>query len=125
LCKSTERHADRKGSPLGGIIYNVRGALDNPGLVEQFAKSVGSNVAGAMPNKSLTVICILAVLLLIGFCQIGLAAETPTVRIGSAEGSVSDTVDISINIVNASIIGAIQEVTGVPTIEIDFSETGR
>ena len=39
-------------------------------------------------------------------CQIGLAAETPTVRIGSAEGSVSDTVDISINIVNASVIGA-------------------
>jgi len=42
----------------------------------------------------------------IGFCRIGLAAETPTVRIGSAEGSVSDTVDISVNIVNASVIGA-------------------
>jgi hypothetical protein len=56
--------------------------------------------------KSRTVICILAVLLSFGFCQIGLAAETPTVRIGSAEGSVSDTVDISINIVNASVIGA-------------------
>jgi len=56
--------------------------------------------------KSHTKICILAVLLSIGFCQIGLAAGTPTVRIGSAEGSVSDTVDISINIVNASVIGA-------------------
>ena len=39
-------------------------------------------------------------------CQIGLAAETPTVRIGSAQGSVSDSVDISINIENASVIGA-------------------
>ena len=56
--------------------------------------------------KSHTIICVLAMLLSIGFCQIGLAAETPTVRIGSAEGSVSDTVDISINIVNASVIGA-------------------
>ncbi len=53
-----------------------------------------------------TVMCILAVLLSIGFCQIGLAAETPTVHIGSAEGSVSDTVGVSINIVNASVIGA-------------------
>jgi hypothetical protein len=56
--------------------------------------------------KSHTAICISAVLLSIGFCQIGLAAGTHTVRIGSAEGSVSDTVDISINIVNASVIGA-------------------
>lgn len=56
--------------------------------------------------KSHTVMCILAVLLSIGFCQIGLAAETPTVRIGSAEGSVSDTVSVSINIANASVIGA-------------------
>jgi PGF-pre-PGF domain-containing protein len=56
--------------------------------------------------KSHTIICVLAMLLSIGFCQIGLAAETPTVRIGNAEGSVSDTVDISINIVNASVIGA-------------------
>ena len=55
--------------------------------------------------KSHTVICISAVLFSIAFCQIGLAAETPIVHIGSAEGSVSDTVDISINIVNASVIG--------------------
>lgn len=47
-----------------------------------------------LPNirKSHTVICILAVLLSIGFCQIGMAVETLIVRIGSAEGSVSDTV---------------------------------
>jgi hypothetical protein len=56
--------------------------------------------------KPRSVIFVLAVLLSIGFCQIGLAAETPTVRIGSAEGNVSDTVDISINIVNESVIGA-------------------
>lgn len=53
ICKGIERHADRKGSPLGGIIYNVRGALDNPELVGQFAKSVGSNVVGAIPNEPL------------------------------------------------------------------------
>ena len=56
--------------------------------------------------NSRAVICILAVLLSIGFCQIGLAAETPTVCIGSAEGSVNGTVNISINIANASVIGA-------------------
>ena len=49
--------------------------------------------------------CILAVLLSTGFCQIGLAAGTHTLRIGSAESSVSDTVGVSINIVNASVIG--------------------
>jgi len=53
-----------------------------------------------------TKICISAVLLPIGFFQIGLAAGTPTVCIGSAEGSVIDTVDISIDIVNPSVIGA-------------------
>jgi len=56
--------------------------------------------------KSRTIICILAMLLSIGFCQIGMAEETPIVRIGSAQGSVSDSVDISINIENASVIGA-------------------
>ena len=56
--------------------------------------------------KSLTVIFILAVLFSIGFCQIGLAAEMPIVRIGSGDGSVSDTVSVSINIANAPVIGA-------------------
>lgn len=53
ICKGIERHAGRKGSPLGGIIYNVRGAIDDPKLVEEFAGGVGSEVVGAIPNDPL------------------------------------------------------------------------
>ena len=53
ICKGIERHASRKGSPLGGIVYNVRGAIDDPELVEEFAVGVGSEVVGAIPNDSL------------------------------------------------------------------------
>ncbi|VUT27515.1 MAG: nitrogenase iron protein [Candidatus Syntrophoarchaeum sp. GoM_oil] len=53
ICKGIERHAGRKGSPLGGIIYNVRGAIDDPGLVREFAESVGSKVVGMIPNDPL------------------------------------------------------------------------
>ena len=53
ICKGIERHAGRKGSPLGGIIYNVRGAIDDPELVGEFAEGVGSEVVGAIPNDPL------------------------------------------------------------------------
>lgn len=53
ICKGIERHASRKGSPLGGIVYNVRGAIDDPELVREFAAGVGSEVVGAIPNDSL------------------------------------------------------------------------
>jgi nitrogenase iron protein NifH len=53
ICKGIERHANRKGSPLGGIVYNVRGAIDDPELVGEFAVGVGSEVVGAIPNDSL------------------------------------------------------------------------
>ena len=53
ICKGIERHAARKGSPLGGIIYNVRGAIDDPELVREFAGGVGSEVVGAIPNDPL------------------------------------------------------------------------
>ena len=53
ICKGIERHARRKGSPLGGIIYNVRGAIDDPELVDEFAEGVGSEVVGAIPNDPL------------------------------------------------------------------------
>jgi nitrogenase iron protein NifH len=53
ICKGIERHAGRKGSPLGGIVYNVRGAIDDPKLVEEFAGGVGSEVMGAIPNDPL------------------------------------------------------------------------
>jgi len=50
ICKGIARHASREGSPLGGIVYNVRGAIDDLALVEEFAQSVGSKVIGAIPN---------------------------------------------------------------------------
>lgn len=50
ICKGIYRHASREGSPLGGIVYNVRGAIDDLVLVEEFAQSVGSKVIGAIPN---------------------------------------------------------------------------
>jgi len=53
ICKGIQRHADRGGSPLGGIIYNVRGAIDDFELVEEFAHSVGTNVVGAIPSDPL------------------------------------------------------------------------
>ncbi len=53
ICKGIERHASRKGSPLGGIVYNVRGAIDDPELVREFAGGVGSEVVGAIPNDPL------------------------------------------------------------------------
>ena len=53
ICKGIERHAVRKGSPLGGIVYNVRGAIDDPELVREFAGGVGSEVVGAIPNDPL------------------------------------------------------------------------
>jgi len=53
ICKGIERHAGRKESPLGGIIYNVRGVIDDLDLVEEFARSVGSGVVGAIPSDPL------------------------------------------------------------------------
>ena len=55
ICKGIARHASRGGSPLGGIIYNVRGLLDDISLVREFAKNVGSDVVGAIPyDKTIT-----------------------------------------------------------------------
>ncbi len=50
ICKGIARHASREGSPLGGIVYNVRGAIDDLSLVNEFADSVGTKVIGAIPN---------------------------------------------------------------------------
>ena len=50
ICKGINRHASREGSPLGGIVYNVRGAIDDFALVNEFAESVGTKVIGAIPN---------------------------------------------------------------------------
>jgi len=57
ICKGINRHARRDGSPLGGIVYNVRGAIDDLTLVEEFAQSVGSKVIGAIPSDTTIMEC--------------------------------------------------------------------
>ena len=57
ISKGIYRHASREGSPLGGIVYNVRGAIDDLALVEEFAQSVGSKVIGAIPNDPTIMEC--------------------------------------------------------------------
>jgi len=55
ICKGIARYADRDGTPLGGFIYNVRGMLDEPELVDRFAGQTGSRVIGSIPsNKEIT-----------------------------------------------------------------------
>ena len=53
ICKGIERHAGRGGSTLGGIVYNVRGSLDDLELVEEFAATIGSTVTGSIPSDPL------------------------------------------------------------------------
>jgi len=53
ICKGIERHAGRGGSALGGIVYNVRGSLDDLELVEEFAAKIGSKVTGSIPSDPL------------------------------------------------------------------------
>ena len=57
ISKGIHRHASREGSPLGGIVYNVRGAIDDLALVEEFARSVGSKVIGAIPTDTTIMEC--------------------------------------------------------------------
>jgi nitrogenase iron protein NifH len=51
ICKGIYRYADRSGTPLGGLIYNVRGLLDDISLVEEFADEIGSRIIGDMKNS--------------------------------------------------------------------------
>ena len=53
ICKGIQRYAGRGGSALGGIIYNVRGSLDDLELVEEFAAKIGSRVTGTIPSDPL------------------------------------------------------------------------
>ncbi len=53
ICKGIGEFADKGGSPLGGIIYNVRGMLDDEAVVSDFAEKVGSQVIGHIPNAYL------------------------------------------------------------------------
>ena len=50
ICKGISEFANKGGSPLGGIIYNVRGMLDEADVVYDFAEKIGSRVIGHVPN---------------------------------------------------------------------------
>jgi len=50
ICKGIARYADRQGTPLGGFIYNVRGAVDDFELVKEFCKQTGARVIGSIPG---------------------------------------------------------------------------
>jgi len=55
ICKGIARYADRGGTPLGGFIYNVRGAVDDFELVDEFAGMAGSRIIGSIPgNRAIT-----------------------------------------------------------------------
>ena len=49
ICKGIRRFAERGGTRLSGLIYNVRGLLDDKRLVEEFAKEIGTEVIGYIP----------------------------------------------------------------------------
>jgi len=50
ICRGISEFANKGGSPLGGIIYNVRGMLDEEDVVFDFAQKIGSQVIGHVPN---------------------------------------------------------------------------
>jgi nitrogenase iron protein NifH len=50
ICKGIREFTSKSGSPLGGIIYNVRGMLDDGEVVQDFAEKIGSLVIGHIPN---------------------------------------------------------------------------
>ncbi len=50
ICRGISEFANKGGSPLGGIIYNVRGMLDEADVVYDFAEKIGSQVIGHVPN---------------------------------------------------------------------------
>lgn len=53
LCKAIRRFATRGGSKLGGLIYNARGFIDKPEVVEEYAKRIGAKVIGKIPRTHL------------------------------------------------------------------------
>ena len=53
ICMGIEEFVDRGGSPIGGVIYNVRGAADLEEVVQDFALGIGSRIVGKIPHDSL------------------------------------------------------------------------
>lgn len=53
ICRGVAELGRRGGSPLGGIVYNVRGTLDEPEIINDFARRIDSQVVGKVPNNQL------------------------------------------------------------------------
>ncbi|AEF96954.1 Nitrogenase iron protein [Methanotorris igneus Kol 5] len=53
ICRGMKEFAKRGGSRLGGLIYNVRGSLDAEDIVTEFAKKLGTEIIGKIPNSLL------------------------------------------------------------------------
>lgn len=50
ICGCIRKHADRGGCRLGGLIFNERSALHDPAPVASFAKAIGSQIVGKIPQ---------------------------------------------------------------------------
>ena len=50
ICGCIRKHADRGGCRLGGLIFNERSALSDFAPVEAFAKAIGSQIVGRIPQ---------------------------------------------------------------------------
>ncbi|MFA5331588.1 MAG: nitrogenase iron protein [Methanoregula sp.] len=53
ICKGIADLAKKGGTPLGGLIYNVRGTLDDPDTVAEYVNRIGSGLVGKVPNSHL------------------------------------------------------------------------
>ncbi len=53
ICKGIKEFAKTGRITLGGLIYNVRGSLDAEDIVKEFAKKLGTEIVGKIPNSLL------------------------------------------------------------------------
>ena len=53
ICKGIKRFAERGQVYLGGIIYNGRSAVNEPSIIDGFARRLGTTVVGRVPMSDL------------------------------------------------------------------------
>ena len=49
ICRCIRKYADRGGCRLGGLIYNARSAVGDESAAADFARAVGTRIAGRVP----------------------------------------------------------------------------
>lgn len=49
ICRCIRKYADRGGCRLGGLIYNERSAVGDESAAADFARAVGTRIAGRVP----------------------------------------------------------------------------